>query len=363
MTRSDKKRVIVIDDSAFMRRAVCDIINSDNRYEVTDYAKDGIDALAKLAKSDFDVIVLDYNMPNMDGLEFLKELKKTKRSIPVIMCSTETKEGAEVTLKALELGAVDFVTKPEGLFDMKSDRFKTKMLEIMEAVTDKSSPRATLPLSRSGTEDGGLSSRSKSYISHAAKASGNKIICLASSTGGPKALHEVIPKLDSNMDAPMVLVQHMPAGFTQTMAQRLDEVSKVNVKEAEEGDVLTKGCVYIAPGGKHMEVVNSGGTCKIHLSDAPPIGALRPCANVTFKSLAKTHYDSVICVVLTGMGADGTEGILYLENSKPVHVISQTADTCVVYGMPKAIAESGACDEIVPLDKIAEAIMKNVGVK
>ncbi|MCR5388563.1 MAG: chemotaxis response regulator protein-glutamate methylesterase [Lachnospiraceae bacterium] len=362
MTNS-KKRILVIDDSAFMRRAVCDIINSDNRYEVTDYAKDGLDALEKLAKSDFDVIILDYNMPNMDGLELLQELKKDKRSIPVIMCSTETKEGAEVTLKAMELGAVDFVTKPEGLFDMKGDRFKTKMLEIMGAVTDKNSSKSSFPISRSGTADGGLKKRGKGFISHTAKASGNKIICLASSTGGPKALHEVIPRLDSNMDAPMVLVQHMPAGFTSTMAQRLDEVSKVNVKEAEEGDVLAKGTVYIAPGGKHMEIVNSGGACKVHLSDAPPIGALRPCANVTYKSLIKSPYDSVVCVVLTGMGADGTEGILELEKSKPVYVISQTADTCVVYGMPKAIAESGACDEVVPLDKVADAIMKNVGVK
>ena len=164
--------------------------------------------------------------------------------------------------------------------------------------------------------------------------------------------------------APMVLVQHMPAGFTKSMADRLNEVSKIKVKEAEDGDRLEKGHVYVAPGGKHMEVVKTpDGGHKISLNNMPAIGGLRPCANITYDSLSKCGYDEVVCVVLTGMGADGTNGILSLSNHKPIHVISQSAETCVVYGMPKAIEESGMVDEVVALEKVAETITKNVGVK
>ena len=162
----------------------------------------------------------------------------------------------------------------------------------------------------------------------------------------------------------MVLVQHMPAGFTKSMADRLNEVSEIAVKEAEDGDKLEKGHIYVAPGGRHMEVVKCpDGSHKIALNDMPAIGGLRPCANITYDSLSKSGFDEIVCVVLTGMGADGTNGILSLGHHKPIHVISQSADTCVVYGMPKSIEEAGVVDEVVPLEKVAETITKNVGVK
>ena len=161
----------------------------------------------------------------------------------------------------------------------------------------------------------------------------------------------------------MVLVQHMPAGFTKSMADRLNETSAITVKEAENGDVLKKGTVYVAPGGKHMEVKKTTEGHVISLNDMPAIGGLRPCANITYDSLKTSGYDQVVCVVLTGMGADGTNGILSLEKSKPVYVISQNAETCVVYGMPKAIAETGIVNEVVPLDQVATSITKNVGVQ
>ena len=175
---------------------------------------------------------------------------------------------------------------------------------------------------------------------------------------------DIRKSLDAGMNAPMVLVQHMPAGFTKSMADRLNEISPIAVKEAEEGDVLQKGHVYIAPGGKHMEVKkNPDGTHKIVLNDMPAIGGLKPCANITFDSISNTGFDEIICVVLTGMGADGTNGILSLCQHKPVHVIAQNAETCVVYGMPKAIAEAGVVDEVVSLKDVAKTITKNVGVK
>jgi len=163
----------------------------------------------------------------------------------------------------------------------------------------------------------------------------------------------------------MVLVQHMPAGFTKSMADRLNEVSDIHVKEAEDGDVLKKGTIYIAPGGKHMEIKKSpDGSHKIRLNDElPPIGGLKPCADITYDSLRTCGYDQIVCVVLTGMGADGTKGIKSLAKSKPVYVISQNAETCVVYGMPKSIAETGLVNEVVPLTQVAQTITKNVGVQ
>ena len=191
----------------------------------------------------------------------------------------------------------------------------------------------------------------------------NRVVALACSTGGPKSLKEVIPYIASSIDAPVVMVQHMPAGFTKTLADRLNDISNVNVKEAENGDVLKKGWVYLAPGGKHMRIKNDvGDVHSVVLSDEPAIDGLRPCANIMYESLCDTAYDKVICVVLTGMGADGTKGIEALSKEKNVYVIAQDEASSVVYGMPKAVVTAGLADEVKPLNQIAEAIMKNTGV-
>ena len=280
----------------------------------------------------------------------------------------------------MERGAIDFVTKPTAIAEAKGEDFKKKLLSVMNAVLSSRvyarSVSRTAGTTRTSTTTGTTSSRTSAIDKNPAlkpatanfkrlKATGkNKLVALACSTGGPKALQSVIPYLPANLDAPMVLVQHMPAGFTKSMADRLNEVSKIKVKEAEDGDKLEKGHIYVAPGGKHMEVVKcADGSHKISLNNMPAIGGLRPCANITYDSLSKCGYDEVVCVVLTGMGADGTNGILSLGHHKPIHVISQSAETCIVYGMPKAIEESGVVDEVVPLEKVAETITKNVGVK
>ena len=302
-------------------------------------------------------------MPVMNGLELLKELQKLKVSAKIMMASTDTREGAQTTLDALELGALDFVHKPNSALDCKNDTFKARFLDVLDAVASSKAPafdNSAFELSKI------KSSRKLVEIvqKHATSVRGSKVVAIASSTGGPKALQSVIPRLPKNLNAPVVLVQHMPAGFTKSMADRLNEISPIAVKEAEEGDVLQKGHVYIAPGGKHMEVKkNPDGTHKIVLNDMPAIGGLKPCANITFDSISNTGFDEIICVVLTGMGADGTNGILSLCQHKPVHVIAQNAETCVVYGMPKAIAEAGVVDEVVSLKDVAKTITKNVGVK
>jgi two-component system chemotaxis response regulator CheB len=357
-----KKNILVVDDSALMRRVICDIINSDGAFQVTDICRDGLEAYEKLKTTKYDGVILDVNMPKMDGIQLLEKLQREKIKATVIMASTITVKDADVTIRAMELGAIDFVTKPTNIVEAKGEMFKKTLLETLSAVlkteqynnqtlrgagSAASPPLQSQPLQRKKTVG----------------RSGNAIVALACSTGGPKALQSVIPKLPRNMNAPMVLVQHMPAGFTKSMAERLDEVSQIKVKEAEDGEILQKGTVYIAPGGKHMEVVKCVAGHKISLNEMPPIGGLRPCANITYDSLRKSGYDQVVCVVLTGMGADGTNGIKSLAMSKSVHVIGQSAETCVVYGMPKAIADAGMVDEVVPLEEIAQTIIKNVGVQ
>lgn len=352
-----KKNILVVDDSALMRRVICDIINSEGTFQVTDTCRDGLEAYEKLKTTKYDGVVLDVNMPRMDGLELLERLQKEKIKATVIMVSTETTKDAEVTMLAMERGAVDFVTKPMNIIEAKGERFKEKLIKVLNGVLFTAKLNQS---SRVGTTTGRITLRK---TTQSAK-SGNKIVALACSTGGPKALQSVIPYLPKNLNAPMVLVQHMPAGFTKSMADRLNEVSPIKVKEAEEGDILEKGNIYIAPGGKHMEVKKCpDGRHKIQLNEMPPIGGLRPCANITYDSLRNCGYDEVVCVVLTGMGADGTNGILSLAKSKPVYVIAQNAETCVVYGMPKAIAETGMVNEVVPLTEIAQTITKNVGVQ
>lgn len=352
-----KKNILVVDDSALMRRVMCDIINSDSNFEATDYCRDGLEAYEKLKRKSYDGVVLDVNMPRMDGLQLLERLQKENIRARVVMVSTLTTKDADVTILAMERGAIDFVTKPTNVIEAKGEEFKKQLLSVLSAVIQ------TQIMSRTAKQS--AKSVAAAPVKRIRATGGkNRLIALACSTGGPKALQSVIPYLPKNLDAPMVLVQHMPIGFTKSMAERLNELSEVSVSEAQEGDILEKGHVYIAPGGKHMEVVRSAnGSHRIALNDMPAIGGLRPCANITYDSLSKTGYDEIVCVVLTGMGADGTNGILSLGRCKPIYVIAQDAASCVVYGMPKAIAEAGVVDEVVTLKDVAKTITKNVGVK
>lgn len=193
-------------------------------------------------------------------------------------------------------------------------------------------------------------------------AAGKKVIAIASSTGGPKALQSLIPKLPKELNAPVLIVQHMPAGFTEALAGRLNTLSELSVKEAAEGDVLTCGHVYLARGGRHMNVVKHAGKHVIHYTDDPPREGVRPCANYMYESLADSCFDEIICVVMTGMGSDGTVGIRNLKEKKKIVVISQNEETCTVYGMPRSVVQAGLSEKEVPLEQIANEIKKNVGV-
>ena len=358
------KKILVVDDSALMRKLACDIINKDGRYDMPDTCRNGEEALEKVRKNKYDAIVLDVYMPVMDGLEFLRQIKKEGLKERVMMFSTTTGEGTSQTIEALDLGAVDFIKKPDKYRETSGEDFAQHFLKILEVVSHAGvAPRigvttrigaATL---RPQPNAAAVTTRAHESII------GEKIVAIASSTGGPKALHSVIPQLPKNLNAPVILVQHMPPGFTRSLAERLDSLGPISVKEAEDGDVLEKGKVYIAPGGKHMKVAKSGPHVRIYFTDEPHREGVKPCANYMYESLLDTDYAGVCCVVLTGMGMDGTEGIKNLVKGKKLHIIAQDEATCAVYGMPKAIAQTGLVNEVLPLDKIAAAITKEIGTR
>ena len=385
MSGTEQKKILVVDDSALMRRIAGDIIDGDSRYHVEDKAKDGLEALELLKTKQYDAVVLDVNMPRMSGLELLRELRNKRISARVLMFSSTTGEGTKETIEALELGAIDFIQKPEGLAALKDGEFKSYFLKLLAVVAKASlvggvgtvsaparpgvstipkQPAASVTSSRGDTFThvnlrGGTIKLRESVPA----VSGEKCIAIACSTGGPKALQSVIPLIPGNIDAPILLVQHMPAGFTKSLAERLDTLSKVRVKEAEEGDLLEKGTVYLAAGGKHMKVGKSGNRMRIFYSDEPAREGVKPAANYMYESLMDSPYAEICCAVLTGMGADGTAGIENLYKQKKIYVVAQDQPSSAVYGMPRAIAQTGLVSEILPLDKVADAIARRVGVK
>ncbi len=364
-----KTKVLVIDDSALMRRILSDVVNAQQNFETDRFAINGKDALRILLENPtyYDIALMDIYMPFMTGLELLKELKNHPEvTTKIIVCSTKADESAEETFTALEYGAFDFIKKPENIIGAKNSGFHTELVNLLNAAVEnrrkeRNKPKTVVqPTVTQAAEVKAQAIRSADIP----KGKGTKLIALACSTGGPKTLQSIIPLLDKDMDAGMVLVQHMPKGFTGTLAKRLDGMSAVSVKEAADGDIVEKGCVYIAPGGYQMKVNQQpGGKYKIEITDDPPRDSLKPCANIMYESLIGSKVDEIVCVVLTGMGADGTEGIRKLKQSNKLYVIAQDEETSVVYGMPKVVAAAGLTDEVVSLPQIANTIMKKVGVQ
>ena len=258
-----KKNILVVDDSALMRSVLCDIINSDERFRVVDRAINGVDALELLSRKQYDAVVLDVNMPKMTGVELLRELFRRKIAARIMMASTDTRDGAQITLDCLELGALDFIHKPDKASDARDADFRRQFLDTLFAVSQSALPsyaKSTMGI----REIRETKEVVKLVEKHASKISGRQIVAIASSTGGPKALQSVIPHLPGRLRAPVILVQHMPPGFTKSLAERLDHLSELRVKEAEEGDLVEEGCVYIARGGVHLNVVEQNGICRVH---------------------------------------------------------------------------------------------------
>jgi len=354
------KKILLVDDSALMRRVLSDIINSDSRFQVVEEARNGEEALVLLRKNTYDGVVLDVNMPKMDGIELLRQLRKEGISAKIMMASTITMDGAQVTMDALELGAMDFVHKPEWSYKCKDGSFSEALLNTLYSVTE-ARLSATSKVSLTKTKESTTQIENLVRKS-ASKVVGDRVVAIAISTGGPKSLQSVLPFLPEDLNAPVVIVQHMPVGFTASLAQRMNSISKIKVVEASEGEVLEKGCVYIARGGSHLNLVKSPGGTKVHYSDEPTREGVKPCANYMYESLMDSKYDEIVCVVMTGMGADGTEGIGHLKEKKKIFCISQESSSCVVYGMPKSIVKAGYSDAEVGLNDIAQEIILRVGV-
>ena len=397
----EKKNILIVDDSALMRRVESDIIKSDGRFDVTDTATNGLEAFDLVTRNSkkYDAVVLDINMPKMNGIEFLEALEKQKIKQKIIIVSTLAKDGAAETIRALELGAFDYVTKPDSFVDAMSDTFKGKLLQCLQYATSlaedkaidliKSTPKVEVkrteekpvmkPVSPSTPTPKSSSSvvspmNPRAILSEAfaprkphkavTGAHAKRLVAIASSTGGPKALQQVICKLPRNINAPVLIVQHMSEGFTKSLAARLNELSEVKVVEATGGERLENGTVYLAKGGSQMRVVKKGSEYVIDINTTEPArNGLKPCADIMMESLANLVFDDITCVVLTGMGGDGTMGIRQLNESSNIYVIGQDEATSTVYGMPKVVFEAGLTDVVLPLGQIAEEITKNVGVQ
>jgi two-component system chemotaxis response regulator CheB len=355
-----KIKVVVVDDSALVRSLLTEIINKQPDMVCVGAANDPLMAREIIRERDPDVVTLDVEMPKMDGLEFLSRLMRL-RPTPVVMVSTLTEQGAETTLRALELGAVDFVAKPRigvasGLQQLADDivekiriaaRARVRRLALPSAANQvrnsTSAPSPTI-FSPAGTTDLRLSTE--------------KVICIGASTGGTEAIKEILMELPP--DAPAVVItQHMPPGFTASFAARLDSLCQLRVAEARDGERILPGHAYIAPGGRQFSIARSGANYVAVVDDSPPVNRHKPSVEVLFRSCARVLGPNAIGVMLTGMGADGAEAMKEMRDAGAYN-IAQDEASCVVFGMPKMAIQAGAVHEVLPLKQIARAIMERV---
>ena len=362
-TTHKKIKVLIADDSAFMRKILSDIVNSDPQLEVVAVARNGEEAYQKTISYSPDVITLDIEMPVMDGLTTLGMIME-KHPVPVIMLSALTQEGALSTIRALEKGAVDFVAKPGGSISAVSADLGQEIIEKIKVAAGISLRKIKSPQIKNIPEIKTKTvitpekqpAQNIQQLTVSGDRTGLSLIAIGTSTGGPKALHEVMSNLNKTPRTAILIVQHMPPGFTKSLAQRLDSVSQYHVTEAQNGEAIEDGMAYIAPGGYHMEATYQVDKLKLALSQAPTVNGHRPSVDVLMKSVAALKIPK-IGVIMTGMGNDGAEGIKLMKDSGSIN-IGESADTCVVYGMPKSAAQLGALDYEVPIDKIDGYIEK-----
>ncbi|HOR85149.1 MAG TPA: chemotaxis response regulator protein-glutamate methylesterase [Bacillota bacterium] len=359
-TRKEERiKVLIIDDSAFMRVFISDILKDDADIKIVGTARNGKDGLEKTAELKPDIVVMDIEMPVMNGLEALAEIMKLKPAPKVIMLSSMTYEGGEATIKALALGALDFIAKPAGSADKNDIEYiKDELINRIKSISkSKGSCRIAIQAEESVATTGDKTGyRSDSNLCP------KYIIAIGTSTGGPKALQEVLTKLPGDVPAAVLVVQHMPPGFTKLLSERLNSVSHICVKEAEDGEMLKQGWAYIAPGDCHMLINNCGNEeYRILINKEPAVTGHRPSVNVMMKSVAESGHKNIIAVMMTGMGRDGSDGMLKIKEAGG-KTIAQDESTSIVYGMPKSAINIGAIDIIVPLHNITKEILKNMGV-
>jgi len=345
-------KVLIVDDSAFMRNTLSSMISADPDIQVIGIARDGVEAVEKVASLKPDIVTLDVEMPRMNGLEALKEIMD-KNPVPVLMVSSLTNEGAHVTLEALDLGAVDFI--PKNLSDLSIN-----IVKIKDTLIDKIKKisKIRLPKRRIALPSKPLVMPDKTQRFTSSRRVG--IIAIGSSTGGPKALQTIISCIPKNFPVPIIIAQHMPAAFTGPFAERLNQLSEIDVKEAENGETLSKGVIYIAPGGGHMGLARKKITeTSITIINDNGKYIYKPSVDLLMESAVENFSGNVLGVILTGLGNDGEQGMRQIKN-KGGRTIAESEETCVVYGMPRSVIQAGMADKIVPLNEIAGELINAV---
>lgn len=339
----DKIKVLVVDDSALMRKIISDMINMEENMEVIDIARNGEDFLNKISKMKPDVVTLDVEMPKIDGIAALKEMKKRNIVVPVIVLSSISKQGTELTMDCLESGAFDFIPKPSGAISLDINKVRVDLIQKINLAfgkNNKANIGSAIPVEKCNNTVRKIKGKIKAVV-------------IGASTGGPKALYSVITKLPENLGVPVFVVQHMPEGFTKAFAERLDSNSKIKVEEAQDLQPVMNNTVYLAPGGYHMEVSKDK---RIHLNTDPSLWGVRPAVDKLFSTAAEVYGENLLSVVLTGMGRDGADGTINVKKNCGV-TIAEDKSTCTIYGMPRAAFETGMVDIVIPLDKIAAKII------
>lgn len=362
--------VVVVDDSAFMRKALSTMLEKDPEIRVVATARDGEEGLQVIRQHNPDVVTLDIEMPRMDGLTTLRHIMM-EMPRPVLMVSSLTTEGAEATLKALELGAVDFIPKQLSKVSLDIVRIENDLREKVKEVSKRRmlrtprpvrpAPTASAPAQTAQVASAAPATAPSRPAMPATRASRpvRDVVAIGVSTGGPPAVQKVLSQLPADFPASILIAQHMPAAFTGPFAKRLDGVCAISVKEAESGEKLKPGTAYIAPGGKHLRVEQRVSHMEVVVTTDPAEALYKPSANVLIESVGQSMGRRALGVILTGMGSDGMEGMKVLKQ-KGGRSIAQSDATCVVYGMPKAIVDAGLADEIVDIDDMAAAIMNGL---
>lgn len=361
-------RVLVVDDSGFFRRRLCEILSADALIEVVGTAVDGADGVKKAAQLQPDVITMDIEMPVMDGITAVRRIMAA-RPTPVLMFSSLTQEGAQATLNALEAGAADFL--PKQFEDIAKDREEAKQLlcSRVRALARKQMavprPAVAATVQTAGVvAPGARPVAAKPVAARPAPVAAkvepvrrghHQVVVIGTSTGGPVALQQVLTKLPANFSVPILLVQHMPASFTPAFAERLNQMCALNVKQAEDGDALMPGTVLLAPGGRQLLVEQRNGMVRARVIDGDPTMHYRPSVDITFASVAKAYAGRALAMVLTGMGADGREGARLLKQGGAT-VWAQDEQSCVIYGMPAAVVDAGLADRVLALNDIGPTL-------
>jgi two-component system, chemotaxis family, protein-glutamate methylesterase/glutaminase len=344
-------RVLVVDDSAYIRKVVSQMLNRSPFIEVVGTARDGEEALEQVERLQPDVVTLDLIMPRMDGVAFL-EAQMRQRPLPVVVVSIAN-EGGEMALRALDAGATDFIQKPTALATERVLEMSDELVEKVKAAAGVHLARVPAMLTAAKPIDGDEIALlpGKGLVD---------VVVLGISTGGPQALRYLIPQFPANLRVPIAIVLHMPVGYTEMYAQRLDELSRLKVTEAHEGDVLLPGGVLIAPAGRHLTLQRRpNGDVVAHLDARPFDTRHRPSVDVLFRSAAEVYGQRVLGVVMTGMGSDGLQGAAWIK-AQDGQIITEAESSCVVYGMPRSVVEAGLSDRSVPLEQMAQAILEVV---